>query len=538
MSKRLLPLIPAGLTVVRVLPTPDRVTIVARPLAEAACCPDCGALSHRLHSRYERRLCDLTWQGRPVVLQVQARRFRCLAPSCPRQTFAERLADVAAVAARRTERLGAVQRCLGLALGGCPGSRLAERLAMPVSADTLRRMVVRAADEAKPPETPRVLAVDDWAWRRGHRYGTILVDLERNDVVDLLPDRQAGTLAEWLRQHPGIEVIARDRAGAYADGARQGAPDAVQVADRWHMLRNLGDAMRALCDRYSAAARRAAKDAPAPMPSATEAEPEPKPARPTRAQRASAASLARRQVRYVEAARLRAAGVSISAIAAQLGAERKTIRRWLALGQAPTWSKPPRRGGVLSAYAAHLDRRWAEGCSNAALLWREVTGLGFTGAYTTVRGWARRRRAETARTSDGQTRRRATGEPPSPRQVAKLLTAEPAAVPKDDQAFLEGLLAQVPALGEAAAIAKRLGRLLRREGGDSLDRILADAVSTPLAEFTAGLERDRAAVQAALDTPWTTSPAEGQINRVKAIKRSMYGRAGFPLLRARVLHAA
>ncbi len=364
-----------------------------------------------------------------------------------------------------------MQRCLGLALGGCPGSRLAERLAMPVSADTLRRMVVRVAGRATPPGTPRILAVDDWAWKRGHRYGTILVDLERSHVVDLLPDRQAGTLAEWLRQHPGIEVIARDRAGAYANGARQGAPEAVQVADRWHMLRNFGDAMRALCDRHSAAARRAAKDAPVPGPSTTEAEPEPKPARPTWPQRASAASLARRQARYEEAARLRAAGVSISAIAAQLGAERKTIRHWLALGRAPSWSKPPRRGGVLSSYASHLDRRWAEGCSNAALLWREVTGLGFTGAYSTVRAWARRRRKEAARTGDGQKRRQATGEPSSPRQVAKLLTAEPAGVPKADQAFVDRLLAQAPTLGDAAAIARRLGRLLRREGGEGLDRV-------------------------------------------------------------------
>ncbi len=537
MSKHLLPLIPAGLTVVQVLPSSDRVTIVARSLAEAAFCPDCGAPSRRLHSHYERRLLDLTCHGRPVALKVQARRFRCLVPSCARQTFAERLTGVAALAARRTERLGEVQRCLGLALGGCPGSRLAERLAMPVSADTLRRMVVRAAAKAQPSRTPRVLAVDDWAWKRGHRYGTILVDLERNDVVDLLPDRQAGTLAEWLRQRPGVEVIARDRAGAYADGARQGAPDAVQVADRWHMLRNLGDAMRALCDRHSAAARRAARDAPVPAPAATGPEPEPKPPRLTRAQRASATSLARRQARYEEAARLRAAGVPIARIAAQLGAERKTIRRWLALGRAPTWAKPPRRGGVLSAYAAHLDRRWAEGCSNAALLWREATGLGFTGAYSTVRGWARQRRTEAARTGDGGERRPTTRQPPSPRQVAKLVASEPDAVPEADRGFLARLLAEVPALGDAAAIAMRLGRLLRREGGDSLDRILADAVGTPLADFTAGLGRDRAAVQAALDTPWTTSPAEGQINRVKAIKRSMYGRAGFPLLRARVLHA-
>ena len=516
MSASLRSFVPCALQVLRVLPSADDVTIEAGPRGSSADCPSCGLRSWRIHSSYLRKLRDLPWQGRPVTIRVAARRFRCSNGACDRKTFAERLEDVALVYARRTERLGGLQQHLALALGGEAGSRLAARLSMPVSADTLLRMAAAAATSKAPSPTPRVLAVDDWAWRRGHRYGTILVDLERNEVVDLLPDRQAETLADWLRQHPGVEVVARDRAGAYADGVRQGAPDAVQVADRWHLLRNLGDAVRAVVDRHHAAIRKAAKQISEEMvrPAAGEPEAAPVAIKPTAAERRRQDAYARRQKRYEEAARLRAAGVSLKRIAALLGAERKTIRGWLRAAGAPLWRKPV-RVGVLGPYRDHLNRRWAEGCHNAAQLWRELLALGFSGRPGTVRRWAGQQRKQAPQIIESTAGRAL---PPSARQTARMLMADVDGLPETERTFISRLLTHVPGLSDCIAMAKRLNALFRRKSEENLDAVLEAATGTALKEFAAGLQRDRSAVEAALDLPWTTSPAEGQINRLKMLK--------------------
>lgn len=257
MPRRLLPLVPDRLDVLHVRPEPDRIIVLATIRPAPTLCPVCRMPSRRRHGHVERTLADLPWQGRPVRLRVRLRRLACRNPACPRRTFSERLPDVARPHARRSERLREVQRHLGLALGGAPAARLAQRLAMPASADTLTRLA-RAAPLPSH-AAPRVIGLDEWAWRRGRRYGTMIVDLERNKVLDLLPDRDAGSVAGWLRRHPGVEIVARDRADVFAEGARAGAPGAIHVADRWHLLRNLSVALQSVVAGHHAAIRATAR---------------------------------------------------------------------------------------------------------------------------------------------------------------------------------------------------------------------------------------------------------------------------------------
>jgi transposase len=228
---------PAGLLIDDVEIGPDRIVITTRCRAAAAKCPDCGRQSEPVHSRYDRRLLDLPSHGRAVQLRVAVRRFRCAEPGCRRCIFAERLDEtVAGRSARRTFRLEAIVHHLGVALGGRPAATLARRLMLPVSKDTLLRVVRRHAARDSSPLC--VIGIDDWAWKRGQRYGSIICDLERRRVVDLLPDREPGTVEAWLSRHPEIAVISRDRGGSYGRAAARAAPQAVQVADRWHLMEN------------------------------------------------------------------------------------------------------------------------------------------------------------------------------------------------------------------------------------------------------------------------------------------------------------
>ena len=225
-------------------------------------CPLCHRKSRRVHSLYWRSLADLPCMGTPVRWRLRIRRFFCDNPNCPRQTFSEALPSLASHHAQSTQRLREAQTCIGQAVGSRPGARVAQALQMPTSATTLLRLERSAP--VPPSSAPHVLGVDDWAFRKGYRYGTILLDLERHHVVALLPDRSAESLSEWLKDHPGVEIVSRDRAGVYADGARQGVPNAVQVADRFHLLKNGVEALERLLGRHHRQIQEAASKVQAP----------------------------------------------------------------------------------------------------------------------------------------------------------------------------------------------------------------------------------------------------------------------------------
>jgi hypothetical protein len=394
---------PEGGRLVRACLDVEQLTVHLAITAPTAACPVCGTSARRVRGRYTRRLDDLPCLGRPVRLQVVVRRFVCLQPDCPRRIFAERLPGFAAPRARATDRLRQTQADIGSSLGGEAGARLAARMGMATSPDTLLRRVKRLKDE--PAEPPRAVGIDDWAWRKGQRYGTIVVDLERSDVIDLLPDRDAETVAAWLKAHPGIEVISRDRSATDAEAAAQGASGAVQVADRWHLLTNLREAVERVLERHSAAINAALKSLEAPpapgrdpiaaptgaaVPAAEPPPPvEPVPESPRlQAKRAKRRELVKRFDRVHE---LHKQGYPAARIARELGLSRRSVFRYLGRKTCPAWHLRGSSRSRLDGYREWIDARIAEGFINVADLHRQLTERGFKGSYGSVYAFVTKR---------------------------------------------------------------------------------------------------------------------------------------------------
>lgn len=525
------------------------VQIGLRSGATTGTCPRCRCRCSRLHSYFVRRLADSPAHGRTIELLIHLRRFFCSSPDCPQQTFAEQMPELMDRRSRKTCRLVSALQAIGLAVGGEAGARLAAKLSIPVSPDTLLRLIRKIPPAAM--ATPRVLGVDDWSFKRGRRYGTILCDLESHQTIDLLPDRSASGLADWLQAHPGVELISRDRSGEYARGAALGAPDATQVADRFHLMQNLMEAFaRALDSRHELIEEAAKASAPAIMPCPQQANnpcdcPAPAAAATTRRQQRRQQSHDRRKARFDQVKELQAQGASLRQIARQLGLNPHTVQRYAHAAQFPQYASHPTGPTPLDAFMPYLKQRWEEGWRSGTRLYGQLKERGFTGSVHMIR----RQLAAWRDSSPSQKTQPRAACPwrPSARTVAWLLLEEqtadalasPADPPVKEQTFLAALHQKWPQLAENVWMVREFRRVLSQDDPAQLqawvDLSGEPTVMRPIRQFAKNLRRDWDAVVQAVRQPWSNGPVEGQVNRLKMIKRQMYGRASFDLLRARVL---
>jgi len=529
--------------------TAAQITLRVQSTQTRASCPLCATPARRIHSDYGRTLADLPLAQYRLCLQLRVRKWFCRNRACPRRIFTERLPTVAAPWARRTLRLAERLVALGVALGGKAGVRLSHAWDLVVSRNTLLRLLRRQPVPACP--TPRVLGVDDFALRKRHTYGTILVDLERRQPVALLPERTAEPVVQWLREHPGVEVIARDRASAYAEGARQGAPAATQVADRFHVLQNLADALTQVFTTHGRvldAVNATAHQQPVLLPDGTSAVPVPPPPTPPAEEARAAQRAARRQARYDAVWALHRQGWSTTAIAGQVGCSCRTIERYL---QMPTWPERQHRRhygrSIVNPYKGYLLERWNAGCHTAIQLFQEIQVRGYTGSYRRVTAYVSRIRQAQGIPPRRQGRRQTLPvvaepvcQPLTPRRATWLVLRREAQRPEAEAQQLARLHAQSAEVAEAIDLAQEFAQLVRQRQPAQLDTWLQRATTSALEtmqRFAAGIRDDYAAVKAGVTLPWSNGPVEGHINRLKMLKRQMFGRALLDLLSHRFLRA-
>ncbi|GAB7039665.1 MULTISPECIES: ISL3 family transposase [Catenuloplanes] len=493
----------SSLVIEQVIDLGVTVGVVARTPAAVSACPDCGQLSDRVHAYHQRRLADLPVGGRAVVVHLRVRRLVCAARSCSRRTFREQVPAVTQRWARRTRQLTALVADLAVVTAGRAGAAVLARVGARVSRSTVLRVLM--AQPIPDRAVPAVLSVDDFALRRGRRYATLLIDAVTHRRVDVLPDRKADTLAGWLRDHPGVQVVCRDGSAAYAEAIRTGAPQAVQVSDRWHLWANLAKAVEKTVIAHSGCWRDG-------------------PVRPDRA------GDERTRDRHRAVHTLLDQGHGLLECARRLGWALNTVKRYARATSAEELKRPPRyRETLVDPFREHLRRRRAEepGVAVTKLL-AEIRELGYTGSANLLVRYLNQGRADALRT------------PPSPRRLVSWLMSRPADLPAAHQQQLADLLASCAHLCVLAERVQQFADLLTGRRGEDLDAWMtcADADDLPaLHGFVHGLRRDLPAVVAGLTLPYSNGPIEGANTKVKYLKRQMYGRAGFDLLRHRVLLA-
>jgi len=530
-------------------------------IAVTSLCPLCGMASSRIQNHYMRQVGDMPWGGSRVQLTLSVRKFFCDNASCSRKIFTERLPGVVRPYGRKTSRLEQALLNIGYAEGGESGARTADKLGMKTSPDTILR-TIRRAGVKEVVNNPKVIGVDEFAFRRGHNYGTILIDLEKHERIDLLPDRNAETFAQWLKDHPGVEVITRDRSGIYANGATEGAPNATQVDDRFHLLKNLTEAVERLLNRHRGELQETTKTIANESMVAAEAKSQEQVANQSNILEPSQAELEqllksaekvsqqskesrdRRLARYQQIKELSQNGMSIRMIARQLGVGRNTVKGFLRADIFP--ERAPRKlCRELTAVKAYLLQRWEAGMHNSRILLEEIRACGFRGSKSFVKRLTGKWRKELFLNGKGLNTSEITSianNVPSPRQTAFWLLD--IAKEKNEEnklkqkTFVDKLCDICPEIKSGQELGREFIQMVRQRQSELLDTWLENTINSGIVDlinFAKGLKQDYSAVKAALSLPYSNGQTEGQVNRLKFIKRSMYGRAKFDLLKARVL---
>ena len=509
------------------------IILFAKTSASTVRCPVCGKQSGRVHSRYTRTLADLPWQGVPVTVHLHVRRFFCDEAACERAIFAERVPGVAARYARRTERLDDWLTHVSFALGGEAGARLLKDLGVLVSGDTLLHHI--RSLHLQDHKTPRILSVDDFAFRRGTRFGTVLVDLERHTLVDVLPDRSADTFADWLGEHSGVEVVSRDRGGEYAEAARRAAPHAVQVADRFHLLKNLRDVVLRVFKQHTEVLDLV------PTP-AVHFQRLTNLRLDRRASKERMREQAHKLFRSIHA--LSKKGMKNAQISRTLRIHRHTVEKYLAFKVPPQRRPFTKKVSAIAPYEDYILKRWKEGCHNAMQIHREISEQGYPGAYQNV-----------VRITRYLKEQEVLGEPLpdtspgiSASQAAGILVKRPENRPEEELRTLKRLKTVHQVTERCCTLFEEFAGMLRDKEQSTEEQARsrlkkwteqAKASGVPeLKAFAVKLLQDIEAVVAAMILPYSQGQTEGRVNKLKFIKRSMYGRGKFDLLRQRALYAS
>jgi transposase len=503
-------------------------------------CPLCGTPSSAIHSYYRRKPLELPCAGKTIRLLLSVKKFFCRVDACPRKIFTERLPEQIAPSSRLTTRLRGIVQAICAAFNANGGARLGEQLGIHLSRRTFLSSLLHLP--TLPAGKVKAVGIDDFAWKRGKCYGTVIINLETHRLIDLLPDREAQSVKQWLAAHPEIEIVSRDRAGAYAEGATQGAPQALQIADRWHVCKNLGDAVETYL------VRKKIQMPPSPMPTITAQEvaavcaPLPPP-EPRSCRYASQEKGERKQAFVDQAKMMQKQGYTTYEIADALHLARNTVRKYLRL-EGPVQPTPrTRRLSQLDPFYDYLTERWNEGDANAHQMFEELREKGYRGGETTVRSFVSRLRKGLPGMArpPKQAQRGTTVSVPitSPREVCWLLTKREEELTSEEKDDLTRLLESSQEVQLVHQLLQTFLLMLRERRPECLNGWMKEARESGVKElgsFVAGLERDYDAVRAGLTVHWSQGPVEGTVNKIKTHKRLMYGRASFPLLRQKMLH--